>query len=59
MHPDGVGPVAFFWGTIFAWGTKSLLVRILPSHSGMKTKNKAKRSLSQMHHYGVGPVAFF
>ena len=66
MHPSGIGPVAFFWGTIFAWGTHSHLgaqipplVQILPSHSGVKTKNKTKRFLSQMHSNGVGPVAFF
>ena len=66
MHFSGIGPVAFFWGTIFVWGThsrlgapKPLLVRILPSHSGMKTKTKTKRSLSQMHPNGVGPATFF
>ena len=95
MHPSSVGPVAFFWGTIFAWDTKTSfgtdfavtfgdedqkqkkvfianapqwrrsccfllghnfclegvfslgiqklpLVQILPSHLGVKTKNKKK-----------------
>ena len=62
---NGVGLVAFFWGTIFAWGThfrlgaqKSPMVRILPSHSRVNTKNKTKRSLSQMHHNGVCSVVF-
>ena len=61
MHPNGVDPVAFFWGTFVArlGAQKSPLVRILPSHSGVKTKNKTKRSLSQMHPNGVGLVAFF
>ena len=113
MHLRGVGPVAFFSGTIFALGAqKPPLTRILPSHSGerpkkrtkvffenepqwhrsrcfllghdfclgthsclgaqkpplvrillshlgVKTKNKTKRYLSQMHPNGVGPVAFF
>ena len=65
MHSSGIGPVAFFWGTIFAWGKhsclgaqKPLLVQILPSYLGVKTKNKTKRSLSQMHPDGVGHVAF-
>ena len=37
MHLSGVGPVAFLWGTISAWGThfhfgaqKPPLIRILP-----------------------------
>ena len=65
MHPSGGGPVSFFGGTIFAWwahsrlGTqKPSLVRILLLHSRVKTKKK-KRSSSQMHPSGIGPVAFF
>ena len=37
---------------------KPSLVLILFIHSGVKTKNKTKRSLSQIHPSGVGPVAF-
>ena len=49
-----------FGGTYSRLGAqKSLLVGILPSHSRVKTKNKTKRSWSQMHPNGVGPVAFF
>ena len=66
MHPSGVSPVAFFWGTVFARRTHSRLgaqkpplVRILPSHLRVKTKNRTKRSLSQMHLSGVGSAAFF
>ena len=45
MHPNGVGPVAFFGGHILAWGAqKPSLVRILHSHLGVKTKNETKRS---------------
>ena len=47
MPPSGISPVAFFWDTIFARGTHSrlgaqnpALVRILPPHSGVKTKYK-------------------
>ena len=25
MYTSGIGPVAFLWGTIFAWGQKNLL----------------------------------
>ena len=63
MHPSGIGPVVFLGGTIFAWRTHSRLgaqkpplVRILPSHLEVNTKNKTKMSLSQMHHNGVRSV---
>ena len=60
MHPNGVRPVAFFWGTHSCLGAqKPPLVRILPSHSRVKTKNKTKKSLSQTHPNGVKAVAFF
>ena len=55
-----LGEHTLAWRTHSRLGAqKPPLVRILPSHSGLKTKNKTKRSLSQMHHNGAGPVAFF
>ena len=49
MNLSDVGPVAFFWGTIFALGAHSRLgaqklpsMRILPSHSGKDQKKKNK-----------------
>ena len=49
----------FLGGTHSRLGAqKPLLVRILPSHLVVKTKNKTKRSWSQMHPNGVGPVAY-
>ena len=48
-----------FGGTHSRWGAqKPLLIRILPSHLVVKNKNKTKRSGSQMHPNGVGPIAF-
>ena len=49
----------FCLGTHSCLGAQPPLVRILPSHLRVKTKNKTKRSWSQMHPNGVGPVAFF
>ena len=49
MNLSDVGPVAFFWGTIFALGAHSRLgaqklpsMRILPSHSGKDQKKRTK-----------------
>ena len=50
----------FLLGHNFRLGVqKPSLIRILCSHSRVKTKNKTKRSLSQMNSDGVRPVAFF
>ena len=59
MHLRGVGPVAFFSGTIFALGAqKPPFMWILPSHLGERPKKRQKSSL-KMHPSGIGPVAFF
>ena len=58
MHPNGVGPIAFFWGTHSRLGHKNILWNgFCPHIWGWRLKTK--RSLSQMHPYGIGPVAFF
>ena len=51
MRLSGMGPVAFFWDTIFPLGAqKPPLTQILPSTLGVKTKKKKKKkSSSKMH----------
>ena len=44
MRLSGMGPVAFFWGTIFALGAQNPpLTLILPSYSGEDQKKKRKK----------------
>ena len=46
MRLSGVGPAAFFWGTIFILGAqKPPLTWILPSYSGEDQKKKNKSLL--------------
>ena len=60
MHLSGVGPVAFFSGTIFALGAqKPPLTRILPSHLGERPQKKEQKSSLKMHPSGIRPDAFF
>ena len=50
----------FLLGDTFSLGgTKTSFGTDFASHLGVKTKNKTKRSWSQMHPNGVGLVAFF